>query len=191
MIWSQTRVVYTGRPAFQEDTLGRDLLTRIYDLGGAVPPAPTPPATPFSVVAGPPPTTAFYGVFFTDALLNPLDPGTSYSVAPEANNVLATLTKPALPLRQPPELFRLLYCDKPQFPASCHDGPVESGCRTAPCYVVPEVGLCLTAGCSGFQYGNYADLAIKGVTPGSDVVTVSATVANFTTSFSINGVVTP
>jgi hypothetical protein len=130
-----------------------------------------------------------YGVFFTDALLNPLDPSATYSAAATVGNVQASLTTPMLPLRPPPDLFRLLYCDKPQFPANCHDGPVEFGCRTSPCYVVPEVGRCLTDACSGFQYGAYADLAISGISgrSGDDVVWVSAHVAGTTTSFSISG----
>jgi hypothetical protein len=200
VIWSQTRVVYTGLPAFATDASGMNTLTRIYDFGGPIPPSPTPPATRFSVqagtpatntTAGTPPTTAFYGVFFTDALLNPLDPATTYSVTAAAGNVAASLSTPALPLRQPPDLFRLLYCDKPQFPANCHDGPVESGCRTTPCYLVPELGRCLTANCSGFEYGEYADLAITGSTVGYDVVWISATVGGVTTSFSIDGQCTP
>ncbi len=189
VLWTQTRVVYTGLPAFATDGSSKNTLTRIYDLGA--PPAPTAPPTPFSVHAGnpptTPPTTSIYGVFFTDALLNPLDPATTYSATPAAANVTASLTPPALPLRPPPALFRLLYCDKPQFPATCHDGPVESGCRTAPCYVVPEVGLCLTTNCTGFAYGEYADLSITGKQVGADIVWVSAKVAGVTTSFSIGG----
>jgi hypothetical protein len=187
IIWSQTRVVYTGRPAVASDGSGLQLLTRIYDLGGARPPVATPLPTPSSVRAGPPPTTQTYGVYFTDALLNPLDPSTSYSAQAAAGNVSATLSDPALPLRRPPDLFRLLYCDRPQFPANCLDGPAASGCRTSPCYVVPEVGRCLTSGCSGFEYGEYATLTVKGVTPGPDTVWVSAEVVGFTTSFSISG----
>ncbi len=200
VIWSQTRVVYTGLPAFAKDTFNMNTLTRIYNFGGATPPSPTPPATSFSVQAGTPatttsagtpPTTEFYGVFFTDALLNPLDPAATYSAAAAAGNVTASLTLLGVPLRPPPALFRLLYCDKPQFPAKCHDGPVELGCSTAPCYVVPEVGLCLTANCSGFEYGEYAELAITGSRVGSDTVSVSAKVAGQTTTFSISGQCTP
>ncbi len=193
VIWTQTRVVYTGLPAFATDGFG-NTLTRIYDLvapPAPTPPAPTPPATLFSVSAGPPPSTEFYGVFFTDALLNPLDPATTYSAAPLVGNVTASLSTPGVPLRPPPALFRLLYCDQPQFPANCYDGPVESGCRTAPCYVVPEVALCLTASCSGFQYGNYAALAITGSKVGPDTVWVSAKIAGVTTSFGIAGQCTP
>jgi hypothetical protein len=186
-IWSQTRVVYTGLPAFASDPSGWNLLTRIHDTGGARPPVATPPATPFTVHVGPPATTQTYGVYFTDALLNPLDPSTSYSVATATGNVTATMSAPALPLRRPPDLFRLLYCDLPRFPATCQDGPASSGCRTSPCYVVPEVGRCLTDSCSGFQYGEYATLTVKGANPGSDVAWVSAEVTGFTTSFSVAG----
>jgi hypothetical protein len=201
IIWSQTRVVYTGLPAFAVNASGLNLLTRIYDVPGPpVPPSPTQDASPFLVHPGTPATSTtpalpgsseFYGVFFTDALLNPLDPSATYTATPAAGHVSASLTTPALPLRPPPALFRLLYCDKPQFPATCHDGPVEAGCRTVPCYVVPEVGLCLTSNCSGFQYGEYAQLAITGGTNGEDTVWVSATVAHHTTSFSISGQCAP
>jgi hypothetical protein len=191
VIWSQTRVVYTGLPAFLVDGSSRNLLTRIHDLAGPTPPAPTAPPTPFLVHAGPPPTSTLFGVFFTDALLNPLDPEAEYLATSAAGNVTASLTVPSLPLRPPPATFRLLYCDRPQLPASCHDGPVESGCRTAPCYVVPEVGFCLTASCGGFAYGQYADLSVGGSRPGADIVWVSATVADVTTSFSIAGQCVP
>jgi hypothetical protein len=189
IIWSQTRVVYTGLPFFAKDASGMNLLTRIYDVGA--PPSPTPDATPISVNVGPPATTAFYGVFFTDALLNPLDPSTTYAASPVANHVTASLTPPAVPLRPSPDLFRILYCDKPQFPANCHDGPVESGCQTSPCYEVPEVGRCLTASCSGFQYGEYARLAVTAATVGPDVVWISAKVADHTTSFPFAGQALP
>jgi hypothetical protein len=81
----------------------------------------------------------------------------------------------------------MLYCDTPQFSANCHDGPIEAGCRTAPCYLVPEVGRCLTGNCAGFAYGRYADLSITPNKVGSDVVWVSAEVAGVTTSFAVNG----
>jgi hypothetical protein len=200
VLWTQTRVVYTGLPFFATDTSSNNALTRIYDLDKATPlapPAPTPSVAEFLVHAGDdqahppiPPSSVMYGVFFTDALLNPLDPGATYSAASTAGNVRASLTTPALPLRPPPDLFRLLYCDKPVFSgATCHDGPVEFGCRTSPCYVVPEVGRCLTDNCSGFQYGSYADLTISGITgkAGDDIVWVSATVAKTTTSFGVKG----
>jgi hypothetical protein len=80
VIWSQTRVVYTGLPAFAADTSNRNTLTRIFDVAGATPPLPTAQPAPFAVRVGPPATTAIYGVFFTDILLNPLDPASTYSV---------------------------------------------------------------------------------------------------------------
>ncbi len=98
-----------------------------------------------------------------------------------------TLLEPLQSLRRPPDLFRLLYCDRPQFPANCLDGPAASGCRTSPCYVVPDVGRCLTDSCNGFQYGEYATLAVKAKSIGPDTVWVSAEVVGFTTSFSIAG----
>jgi hypothetical protein len=191
IIWTQTRVVYTGLPTFAVDGSSRNTLTRIYEFGGATPPAPTPAATPFSVHLVPPATSALYGVFFTDALLNPLDPSTAYSVASATGSVQPSLTTPFLPLHSPPDRFRLLYCDRPQFPAACHDGPVESGCRTSPCYVLPEVGRCLTGNCSGFEYGKYADLTVTCSKVGSDVVWVSAKVAGVTTSFPLTGQCAP
>jgi len=176
VIWSQTRVVYTGLP--------RVVFT---DVGVAKPPLFEPPPAPFSVRAGPPPTTSLYDLFVTDPLLNP--PAAEYAVSAAFGNVAAALSPspPAPPLRQPPEQFRLLYCDAPAFPATCHDGPVESGCRTAPCYVVPEVGLCATSACSGFTYGDYATLGITGQRVGPDTVWVSAKVADVTTSFGYSG----
>ncbi len=200
VLWTQTRVVYGGLPAFAVDASSWNVLTRIYDLDDATssaPPGATPAATPFYVHSGDmtasppvPPTTEPYGVFFTDALLNPLDPTTEYSAASVSGNVQVSLTTPMLPLRTPPSLFRLLYCDSPQFPAECHDGPVEFGCRTSPCYVVPEVGRCVTDHCSGFQYGTYATLSISGIPgrAGRDAASVSAKLAGVTTSFSLPGV---
>jgi hypothetical protein len=191
VIWSQTRVVYTGNPAFGIDAAGGNVFTRVFDPGIARPPMPTPQPAPFAVRAGPPPTSAVYGLFFTDYFLNPLDPSAGYSVASALGNVTASITGPAVPLREPPNLFRLLYCDGPQFPATCHDGPVESGCRTAPCFVVPEVGRCLTDQCRGFQYGRYADLIIEGKRAGPDTVWVSVELEGSTTSFPFAGTCTP
>jgi hypothetical protein len=189
VIWSQTRVVYTGLPGFAVAS-GLNELTRVFDLGGAVP-LPTPQPAPFVVHFGPPATSAVYGLFFTDILLNPLDPAATYSVATATENVQASLIGPALPFRQPPSLFRLLYCDRPQFPAVCHDGPVESGCRTSPCYVVPEVGRCLTDNCSGLQYGAYGNLVVTCAKVGPDTVWVSTEVAGEKVSFTFAGQCTP
>lgn len=189
VLWTETRVVFTGRPAFAVDAQGNEFLTRIFGTG--VVPDPTPAATPFVASHNSP---AVYGVFFTDALLNPLDASATYSVASVSGIAVPTLGRPVLPFRTPPQLFRLLYCDHPQYPATCHDGPAESGCRTAPCYVIPEVGLCLTANCAGFEYGEVASLSIDcakdefGQTKvGPDTVWVSAEVAEYTTSFGISG----
>jgi hypothetical protein len=180
VIWSQTRVVYTGLPRIG-----------LSDMGGSMPPLLEPAPLPFSVRAGPPPTTSLYQLFFRDPLLNP--PGAEYTLTAAFGNVTAVMSpsQPATPFRQPPEQFRLLYCDAPEFPATCQDGPVESGCRTAPCYVVPEVGLCATAACSGFTYGEYATLGITGQRVGPDTVWVSATVADVTTSLGYSGQCVP
>jgi hypothetical protein len=182
IIWSQARVVYTGLPQLF-----------VAAPGGAVPPLAEPPPPPFSVRAGPPPTTSFYEILFTDILLNPLGATATYGVGTALGNVTATLwpEEPMEPFRQPPEEFRLLYCDAPAFPAACHDGPVEAGCRTSPCYLVPEVGLCGTAGCSGFTYGDYASLAIGGRTVGPDIVWVSASVGARGTTFGFSGQCVP
>jgi hypothetical protein len=181
VIWSQARVVYKGLP-------------RIFvsDAGGAPPDAGTVP-TPFTVHAGPPPTSVSYDLVFTDIFLNPLLADSTYGAASWFGNVQATIApvSPVVPFRQPPELFRLLYCDRPEFPATCHDGPVESGCRTSPCYVVAETGLCGTDGCSGFQYANPAVLNVTGAKAGPDHVQVSATVAGTTTSVVVSGVCLP
>ncbi|MGA8890426.1 MAG: hypothetical protein WB493_02575 [Anaeromyxobacteraceae bacterium] len=181
-VWSQTRVVYTGLP-------------RLYmsATGGSVPPLAEPAPAPFSVHAGPPPTISFYDLFFTDILLNPLDLQATYRVESTLGNVTARFWPgvPAEPFRQPPEQFRLLYCDATAFPASCHDGPMEAGCRSSPCYLVPDVGLCGTAACAGFPYGNYAALGVEGRTVGPDTVWVSASIAGKETAFGFQGQCVP
>ena len=178
VIWTQTRVVYTGLPKLY-----------LYDFGSSGPPFSERPPAPFSVHAGPPTSTSFYGLFYTDILLNPLDSRAIYFAGSAFGNVTASVWPPSplVPFRQPPEQFRLLYCNNPQFPAECHDGPVESGCRTSPCYVVPDVGLCGTANCSGFPYGNYATLAVEGKKVGADTVWVAAQVAGILTTFGFSG----
>jgi len=189
VIWTQTRIVYTGLPAIAVNASGQEELSRLYSLGGTTePPAPTSPPTPFALPV--PPATAFvdFGAFFTDILLNPPDPSATYQATTLNGLASAQMSTPELPLRSPPDLFRLLYCDKPQFPATCHDGPLESGCVTSPCYEVPEVGLCLTDNCSGFQYGSTGTVKVGPCdASGTETVLVSATVANAVTTFPVSG----
>ena len=68
---------------------------------------------------------------------------------------------------------------------------MESGCRTSPCYIVPEVGRCLTDNCSGFQYGAYGDLAVTCVEIGPDRVWVTTEVEGSAVSFALDGQCTP
>jgi hypothetical protein len=130
-------------------------------------------------------------VFFTDDRLNPLSSSATYGVASFIGNVTPKLLGPFLTANLLGESFRLLYCASPSLPSSCSDGPVEHACKTVPCYVVPDVGLCLSAGCAGLITGNPAVLSIQGVKAGPDTVTVSATLENVTNLLSISGQCTP
>jgi hypothetical protein len=179
VLWTQARVLYTGHPAFaREAATGKELLTRLYGYGS--PPAPTLPPAPFTVLAGPPPTSEQYGVFFTDQHLNPLSSFTTFGAQSVIGNVTASLTDPSGTADSLGTTFRMLYCDKPTAPATCHDGPADQGCRTSPCYLTTEVG-------QAFQYGNHAMLTVTCANPGPDQVQVFATVENVTSVFSISG----
>jgi hypothetical protein len=189
VLWAQTRVVYTGYPAFGNDGAGNELFSRLSSSGA--PPAPTAAAQPFSVVAGPPSTSTSYGVFWTDRNLNPLSAFTTYDIAAVAGNVKVGLTGPDATADALGASFRLLYCDKPQAPTACFAGPVEDACRTVPCYVVPDVGLCSSGSCAGFTYGNRGTVIISGAKAGDDVVQVSATVEGVKSTMALGGTCLP
>ncbi len=163
IIWTETRVLYTGTPWFGSDASG-ELFSRYYESG--TPPDPTP-AVPHevSVSVGPPSVYIDYGVFASDAMLNPISPLAKYEVTTMTGKVTAKLDSLINTLPGTGN-FRLLYCDKPagSDPTQCFDGPVEYACRTVPCYVVPEVGLCRTDNCSGLVYGTNGAIRIL---PGS------------------------
>jgi hypothetical protein len=181
VLWAQGRVLYTGHPAFaREAATGRELLTRLYVPAYGSPPAGTLPPAPFTVFAGPPPTTEQYGVFFTDQHLNPLSSFTTFGAEPVIGNVSASLTDPSGTADSLGTSFRSLYCDRASPPAVCRDGPADQGCVTSPCYLQTDVGR-------SFHYGNFATLSVTCVNPGRDQVQVLATVEDVTTAFSISG----
>jgi hypothetical protein len=186
IIWTETRVLYTGLPWFASDARG-ELLSRYYDTG--TPPDPTPAAdlTP-DLYIGPPATYVDYGAFLSDAMLNPLTSFATY----EASTMTGAAEVKLEPVLNPyagPDSFRLLYCNAPagQKPTLCSDGPVESACRTTPCYVVPEVGLCRTGNCSGLVYGTYGALRIvpgilaEGAVSDMDIVDFKITIDDIIT----------
>jgi hypothetical protein len=177
VLWTQARVLYTGYPAYGRNASGYERFTRVYD--GGTPPTPTPPVPPFVVFADPP-STEIYGVFFTDVFLNPMSSSTSFGAEALVGNVEAKLSQPAHTADSLATTFRFLYCDHPQQPAVCHDGPADAGCRSTPCYVQPEIG-------TSFFYGNPAILSITGKKPGPDVVEIWATVENVSSVFSFSG----
>ena len=177
VIWTQTRVLYTGYPATGRDASGNEIYSRFFTSGA--PPAPTPPAPPFSVRAGPPPTSVEYGVFLTDQNFNPLTSIATYSVAPRVGNVSASLFGPLHTVDSMGAQLRQLYCDAPQAPANCHDGPAETACSTSPCYVQWDLG--------SFIYGNPGTVTITGARPGPDVVDLATTIEGVTAYLSIAG----
>jgi hypothetical protein len=181
ILWTQARVVYTGHPAFGADASG-NLFSRFFALG--TPPAATPRAPPFSVAVG---ATQSYGVFFADENLNPMSAFTTYAVRSALGNVNPVLVGPDVAIDTLGARFRLLYCDQPQAPATCFEGTADEACRTSPCYVVPDLALCSTGTCTGFIYGNTAEVIIKGVSVGSDRVEASTAQEGVTTSILLPG----
>jgi hypothetical protein len=181
VLWAQGRVLYTGHPAFaREAATSRDLLTRLYEPSYGSPPSPTLSVAPFTVTAGPPPSSEQYGVFFTDQHLNPLSSFTTFGAEAVIGNVTASLTGPSHTADSLNMSFRSLYCDKQTSPAVCRDGPADQGCQTSPCYLTTEIGR-------WFYYGNYATLSVTCSKAGPDQVQVFATVENVTSAFSISG----
>jgi hypothetical protein len=181
VLWTQTRVLYTGHPFKARDGSGRELFMRLYGDGLGSPPAPTPAAPPFAVYMGPPPTTEFYGVFFADQHLNPLSGAfTTFDAEAFVGNVTAKLTRPSATADSVGTLYRMLYCDSPYAPATCLDGPADQACLAPRCYLQTDVGR-------EFMYGNYATLAVTCAQPGPDTVEVRATVEGVTTPTWISG----
>lgn len=177
VLWTETRVLYTGYPAYRQDGAGYELFTRVHR--GGSPPAPTPAVSPFVVFAEPP-STEVYDVFFTDAFLNPMSSFTTFGAESLSGNVTAKMSEPAHTADSLATTFRFRYCDRPVQPATCRDGPADAGCRTSPCYVQTDVG-------TSFLYGNPAILSITGAKKGPDVVMMSATIENVTWAFSFSG----
>jgi hypothetical protein len=192
VLWTEHRVLYTGYPLRATDGTGNELFTRFYTAG--VPPSPTPPAPEFLVHKGPPPTTAFYDVFFTDQHLNQLGPLSSFDISAFAGNVTPSLSPVTHTADSLGTTFTYMYCDTDQSApnvrngpwrtGNCADGPADQACRTTPCYLAPEVGR-------AFLYGNRGVASIKCAEIGPDVVQVHATVDNVTTLFSIAGECVP
>jgi hypothetical protein len=179
VLWTQTRVLYTGWPAYGRNVSGNELFTRVH-LGGT-PPDPTPPVAPFSVPVA---STQLFDVFFTDVFLNPMSSFTNFGAEALAGNVSARLSTPFHTADSIATGFRLLYCDNPQQPAVCHDGPADQGCRTAPCYIQTDIGR-------WFYYGNPARLTIQGVRPGPDIVNILATIDNVSSVLPFSGQCVP
>lgn len=185
VLWTQARVLYTGHPEVRRVAAGGstdELFTRLYVSGA--PPAGTQTPLPFTVRKGPPPTTAFYDVFFTDRFFNPMSSFTTFGAEALLGNVTATLSAVAHTADSLATTFRMLYCGDPALPSTCRDGPSDQGCRTSPCYLKTEVG-------AGFTYGNDALLSISCEELGPDAVQVRATIENVSSVFSISGECVP
>ncbi len=182
ILWTQTRVLYSGAPAYLENA-GNLYLSRFFTTGA--PPSPTPWPTEFVVYAPKPATnttpavpgtSVTYPFFLTDDRLNPMTSSAKFAATAAAGHVDASLSGPYATSNLLGHSFRMLYCDKPDGSGTCLDGPAEYACQTAPCYVVPEVGLCRTAACTGLITGNPGSVTITGVSVGPDTVYVSTTI---------------
>ncbi len=133
---------------------------------------------------------ALYDAFIADAMLNPITPLATYEVSTMTGRASAKLERLTNTFPGTGN-FRLLYCNASagNNPTTCLDGPVESACKTTPCYVVPEVGLCRTGNCSGILYGT--DAAHQGPaassrrrkTAGTDTVNFTVTIDGIVTWF--------
>lgn len=184
IIWTQTRVLYSGYPAALHDAVANaELVSRLYTVGA--PPAPTPPAPAFSLLVG---GTTSYGVYLADARFNPISPTATYSAETLTGKTSAKLLGPAPTIDTLGSSFRLLYCGSQTDPATCADGPAASACKTSPCYVVPDVGRCQGGSCAGFQYGSYGELGLTcGKEPGTDTASVVAELNGVRTYLGVKG----
>jgi hypothetical protein len=157
VIWAETRVVYTGGPAY----------------GLAVPGALT--------VTHPATGTAFslFDFVFTDENLNGLSPSFStYTVASENAIVKPTLLFAPQSVDALGMTFEQQYCDQPAGVAATKCSNV---CPSAPCYVVTRVGGFAAVANPLFQMG-YPGVVQLGIsqTTGGDVVDVTPKVGNIT-----------
>ena len=170
-------------------TFIEDSGSRWFDVGSL--PGPTTRPT-YTVNSGPPATSEVFGVFFTDENFNPLTSSAKFEVKAMTTTVQADWFVEPNEVDTLGASFRLLYCDDPIAPTICRGGTPEQACTTVPCYVVPDVGLCSSGTCTGFQYGTTAAAIITG---GSDVgagaVGASATIGAVKTSIFIEGVTLP
>ncbi len=160
VIWTETRVLYTGTPWF-----GANPMVGPFSNYQKTAMDPITGSIADLAVTLTPSMFASYDAFIADAMLNPMTPLATYEVSTMTGRATAKLERISNYFPGTGN-FRMLYCNASagNNPTKCLDGPVESACQTTPCYVVPEVGLCRTGSCSGLLYGT--DAAIR-VLPGS------------------------
>jgi len=194
VIWTQTRVVYTGFPQVGVNGPGDDVFSRWYDDGPPIPPAlpPAPTTRPtYSVAVGPPAVSETFGWVFTDDNFNPLTSSAEIAVKSLSDTVTAEVVVGDAMFDALGSTWRLLYCDDPVAPTFCAGGTPENACTTVPCYVVPDVGLCAGGTCNGFGYGTWGQTIITGADVGAGSVQMSATIAGVKTPIVIDGVSAP
>ena len=158
IIWTQTRVLYTGFPS--------NLLSTISYSGA--------PGT-LTLHVGPPATMQPVSVQFADEHLNPMSGFTTYSATTATGHLAATLAISEADMDSLGMSFRLLYCPQPTISAECEDGPAGQACKTSPCYVVADVGSIGYA-----ETVRTVEVSCAGTTTGLDNVDITATTASLT-----------
>jgi hypothetical protein len=177
ILWTETRIVYTGQPVLGE------LYSRIWDVptsSPAIPPDFTPPAPEFT-------GSHIYEVYFADENFNPLSGLTKYAADTAIGNATAKVPNAPGDAESLGARFRRLYCAFPRASGGgieglgCHYGPAPTACTTVPCYVESDV--------SSFTLGTHLDLGVdcSPLPPGPDEAFVTATLNGVRSALSVRG----
>jgi hypothetical protein len=173
IIWSQTRVLYTGYTQAASDGTN-NLASRFFDFPGPpLPPEPTPPATPFFVYAtktGTPtiPASSWnLPVYFADGNFNLPAARTTYAVSKDSGATLSAGYGPDSPSEMDSlgMSFTIQFCDR-QVPTN-PSTQCNSSCLFPVCYAVSNVGA--------FSYGTSGSVTVTGgATPDGGVCVYSS-----------------
>lgn len=151
-IWAETRVLYTGMPAYDGDLFS------------------TVSPSSMSLAVGPPATSAQAAFDFMDGNFNPLAPTmTTYAAKTSASNVSTAFTILPSNVDNLGMTFVQHYCDQLPGATSATCGQT---CASVPCYRVSTV--------SGYGGGSGGTIKVTATKAGADTVSIVPTVDSIT-----------
>jgi len=177
-LWTETRVVYTGKPAARIDLNGVDYISRFF-RGGTVLPNPSTRMPDLLLMAD---QAADIGLWFSDDNFNVLAPTVKYSVEIGMGDpITASLsgTPPMGPRREEGFFLAQLYCD----------GSAPSNCGLV-CPPSATTQQCLVkSAVNEFEYGVAGAVRVKASSSlkGSFAVTGVATLPNSVGAIKLGG----